>query len=40
VRADTVSGVPEPASFAMFGGGLALLAGFAMARRKRAAVRA
>jgi PEP-CTERM motif len=37
VRADTVSGVPEPASFALLGGGFVLLAGFGMARRKRAA---
>jgi hypothetical protein len=40
VRADTVSGVPEPASLVLLGGGLASIAGFIMARRKRAAVRA
>lgn len=35
VRADTVSGVPEPATFAMLGCGLALMAGFGLKRRAK-----
>lgn len=37
VRADTLSSVPEPASFAMLGGGLVPLALLAIPRRKRGA---
>jgi hypothetical protein len=38
VRADTVSGVPEPATFAMLGGGMMLVAFVGLARRRKFSV--